>query len=158
MEADVVETVLIIGFHPNADLFDGTGTVVAAWPGNPYLRGIWLAGFDEEVVGEPDVLPLIERSHVVDSIFFNADGAPVNVTLAAGERNLLLIIEHENSVADRPIREDCKFGLRAFDSAEVAAVFLGGTWQSCPAGKVVGHVNLFDQGQVNYADIEVPRM
>ncbi len=49
----------------------------------------------------------------------------VEIALAARELNLLVVIEDEDAVAQRPVHGDFEIGVGAFDGAKIAAVLIG---------------------------------
>ena len=78
--------------------------------------------------------------------------ALVNVSFAAGELNLLFVIEDQDAVAQRPVRLDFKARISTFDRAEIATALLNNILQVRPRRIVVRHANVFHAGKIKYAN------
>ena len=121
MKRHVGEAKFIVGLDRDGDLFDGAGAVVVSGTRDDDVRRIGLARLDEEIIRQADGLSLIERGDVVHAVLLHLNRALVNVAFAAGEVNLLVVVEDQHAVAQRPVRFDFQISLRAFDRAQIAA-------------------------------------
>ena len=81
-------------------------------------------------------------------------GALVDIAFAAGELDLL-VVQDEAAVVHGTVGQNFEVGVGAFHGAQIAAVFFDLILQSGPGGKVVGHANLFDGGQIDHVQIKV---
>src|SRR5882672_8919709 len=157
MERHVVDAEFIVRLDSDGDFFDGVRAIVVPGTRDDDVRRVCLARLDEEIVGQAHGLPLIQGGDVVHAVLRDANGAFVDVALAAREANLLFIVKDQDTVAHRPIGFDFKVGIRAFDSAEVAAAFLDHILHPGPLGIAVRHADILHTREVQHANIEVAR-
>ena len=149
---------LVLRFHGDGDFFDGARAIVVARPRDAHVRRFGLARFDEEIIGQAHGLPLVERGDVIHAVLLHVDRALVDIAFAAGQLNLLSVVEHQDAVAQRPVGHDFEIGVRAFDGAQIAAALLGHVLHARPGRIVVGHAHVFHAGQIEHANVEVLRI
>ncbi len=101
--------------------------------------------------------PCFNAGDVVDAVLIHLDGAVIDVILAAGELDLLSVVELDLAALQRAIGGDIEFGLGAGDRAQIAAALLDLGRHAGPGGVMVGDANLLHRGQIGDANVEVLR-
>ena len=101
--------------------------------------------------------PCLDAGDVIDAVLIHLDGAVIDVILAAGELDLLSVIELDLAALKRAVGGDLEFGLGADDGAQIAAALLDLGRHAGPGRVMVGDANLLHRGQIGDANVEVLR-
>ena len=157
MQRHVLQAEFISGVDGDSDLLDGAGAIIFSGALDAHVGRIGFAGLDEIVLGEAHGLALIQGGDVVEAILLNLYGALVDVTFTAGKIELLVIVQDQHAIAQRPVSHDFELSLGALDGAQITAALFDGIRHAHPGRELVGHANLLNSRQVGDLNIEVRR-
>ena len=94
---------------------------------------------------------------MIDAVLIHLDGAVINVILAAGELNLLPVVELNLAALQRAVGGDFEFSFGAGDSAQIAAALFDLGRHAGPRRVMIGDANLLHRGQIGDVNVEVLR-
>src|SRR5579863_3234372 len=148
MQREVMQAVLVASLSGNGYLFDGAGVIIMPGPRQRNLRRIGLAGLNEKILADTDRLALFKARHMVDAVVIHADGAAIDIILAASKMNLLAVVELDLGALQGPVRRDFELGLGARDGSQIAAALLDLGRHAGPGRVMVGDADLLHRGQI----------
>src|SRR5208337_1638580 len=88
------------------------------------LRRVGFASLDEEIFADANGLALLNARDVIDAVAIHLDGTVIDVVLAAGELDLLAVVELNLAARKGAVGGNIELGLGADDGAEIAAALL----------------------------------
>ena len=119
------------------------------------LRRVGFAGLDEKVLADANGLALLNSRDMVDAVLIHLDGAVIDVVLAAGELDLLSVVELDLAALEWPVGGDVQFGFGAGDGAQIATALLDLGRHARPGGVMVSDAYLLDRWQIRDANAVV---
>ncbi len=95
---------------------------------------------------------------MVHAVLIHVHRGLVDVSFAARQANLLIVIEDQQAVAHGLVGFNFEVGIRAFDGAQIAAALFRHILQVRPGGIAVRHADVFHVGKIEHVDVEVFRV